>query len=965
MSYISAVMKQNKVVVWERNTPNYRDVREYSAPCYFYYDDPDGKYTTIYDTPVAKLEQPTLGKMKEAAKAFVASGVTVWESDINPVTRIISNHYYGTPSPKLNISFVDIEVDYDPEIGYSTIENPYAPINALVLVHSWQKKIVSLSVPPTNTEWSNWTGQQLKDAVEHTVPVMEGFSVEYILCRDEYELLDLYLTLIEDSDVLSGWNSDMFDIPYIAQRVIRVLDNQAIDLSTMPSGSPISKAEVYVNNPNSTIADNQRKFKHFHKLDFTGESPTWRMVTSKSNGQLVGHSVDFVGRITADYLRLYRKYEQAERPSYKLAYIADLVLVDENGTPTLPKLDYQGSLARLYQEDFPYFIRYNIRDAEILQGLEARLGYINLAVDISHLSGALFPDVYGTIALADKALVNYCHHTLKKVVNNVRTPTIDRSIDGALVLYPQVGQHSLVGSIDINSLYPSAIRSINISPECLIGQFEEYHRALELIKAGSTDNIVLRFDNSYHGPSDQVLEMPAVEFKQYLIDNKYAISGYGTVFTQERTGFIPAVLAEWFAKRKQFQAEMRASIKQAGEFKERIKGGDDDPEVHRQYAAAVEREAFYDRLQYVFKIRLNSLYGALTNLFFRFFDLRMGESTTGTGRMILKHQCRTVASVLDGNYDVEFPLYQTFKDAYESFYTHEEAVGITLESEVFNGKHQSDAVIYGDTDSVYFKTYADTVEEAIQTANAVADAVNRSYPEFMRTTFLCTPGYDNIIKANREIVSDSGIFVDKKRYILHIVDKEGKSVDDMKVMGLDTKKTTLPPAVAARINKFVEDYLKGEPWDSVAARVVEYKQELMETPHIMELGLPKGISSIESYEKLLKADPQTFLPGHVAAAVFYNMCREKYGDNESPRIKNGMKIKTFILRSRCGRFKSIALPTDMEVPPPWFFNDELAIDRDQLIVRLVDNPLANIVKAIGKKAPTKHTLFVSKFVEFD
>ncbi|MDV7400690.1 hypothetical protein RZS08_55250, partial [Arthrospira platensis SPKY1] len=96
----------------------------------------------------------------------------------------------------------------------------------------------------------------------------------------------------------------------------------------------------------------------------------------------------------------------------------------------------------------------------------------------------------------------------------------------------------------------------------------------------------------------------------------------------------------------------------------------------------------------------------------------------------------------------------------------------------------------------------------------------------MRETFLCSPGYDDKIQCGREVVSDRGIFVEKKRYILHLVDVEGKSVDKMKVMGLDIKKTTIPRAVSDQIESFVERLLKGEEWSSVARSIVEYKDQL-------------------------------------------------------------------------------------------------------------------------------------------
>jgi DNA polymerase elongation subunit (family B) len=381
-------------------------------------------------------------------------------------------------------------------------------------------------------------------------------------------------------------------------------------------------------------------------------------------------------------------------------------------------------------------------------------------------------------------------------------------------------------------------------------------------------------------------------------------------------------------------------------------------------AGDYEKAGYYDRLQYVYKIKLNSLYGALTNLYFRFYDLRMGESTTATGRAILRHQCRTVALTLEGTYDVNFPMYTDLDGAAEMGYDEDEARMVSLNGPYFNGKHQSDSVIYGDTDSTYFKTYAQTPEEAIAIADAIADKVNASYPEFMRNTFLCTTGYDNIIKAGREIVSDRGIFVEKKRYILHLIDLDGKTVDKLKVMGLDTKKTTLPAEVSKKLNGFIERFLKGESWEEISVSIVEYKEELKNATDLMRIGMPKGVNKIEEYTtKYADKGKTARLPGHVAASIYYNESLITYKDNISTPISSGMKIKVFYLIGNHGKFKSIAIPTDSEVIPQWFL-DHFRVDREAHVERLVDNPLNNILKAIGKEPPSKQSLFVDSLLVF-
>ena len=267
------------------------------------------------------------------------------------------------------------------------------------------------------------------------------------------------------------------------------------------------------------------------------------------------------------------------------------------------------------------------------------------------------------------------------------------------------------------------------------------------------------------------------------------------------------------------------------------------------------------------------------------------------------------------------------------------------------------------TDSTYFETYGENREEAVKIADAVADGINESFAPFMEDTFLCGPGYRDMILSEREIVSDRGIFVDKKRYILHLVDLDGYPVDKLKVMGLDTKKTTLPRAISNKLNGFIEDLLKGKEWDDIAKEIVEYKEIVETTDDIMSIGLPKGIRGIEDYTIAYSLDGKTRLPGHVAAAIHYNLMVEQYQDQESIPINTGMKIKVFYLKETRGRFKSIAIPTDVEIVPQWFL-DNFEVDRGAHLTRLVDNPLSNILKAIDKKPPSKQDLVINDMLTF-
>ncbi len=345
---------------------------------------------------------------------------------------------------------------------------------------------------------------------------------------------------------------------------------------------------------------------------------------------------------------------------------------------------------------------------------------------------------------------------------------------------------------------------------------------------------------------------------------------------------------------------------------------------------------YYDQLQYIFKIKLNSLYGALLNKHFRFYDDRLGESTTGTGRAILKFQCSKVNELLAGKYD-----------------------------------DLGDAILYGDTDSSYFAcmhnidyksmSYDEQLEMAVERADTISDQVNEAYPDFMVDAFLCTPEFKSMVKCAREVVAPRGIFVTPKRYVLWLADKDGKRVDELKVMGLDTKKTILPKYIQDALNDFIERYLKGEQWDELAVDIVAFKDKIIQQS-VIELGLPKGVNKLELYKSALDLDPNTRVPGHVRAAILYNQMLEDNNDRVSMQITSGMKIKVFYLRRPIGKFKSIAFPVDEERVPEWFL--QLNIDKELQVQKLVDNPLLNILKAIGKTPPSTQTIFESTVLEF-
>lgn len=1109
--YISATQTKSEVVVWERNAAGRRITKHYPIPYNFYYDDPYGEHLTIFGTRVSYVEATSSTQFKQLCTQHAKNG-DLWESDISPVLKVLSTHYYEAPIPSLKVGVFDIEVDYDPSLGITVQEmvasNPYAIINSIALGRLDNKELVLITIPAPTTQ-SDQAHQTISHAI-HNHPVVDGYSTRIIVCEDEAELLLTFLREIQDIDLLSGWNSNNFDITYLARRIIRVLDKTDVNLDTHVVYDELKNTNKlsYVCDPNKELHTD--KFKFLRMLDFPKYGKvSFKPITDKESNRLLGHTLTLTGRVHLDYMDLVKKYDPGEKRSYKLADIADSVIVNSDGQPTLPKLEYDGTLSSLYRDDYAWFSRYNIRDVEILVKFEEILGYIQVANLNCHLSTALFSNVFGTLKLAECALINLCHYKRNRVVPNVSQPEVDEPISGALVLFPQIGEHQYIASIDINSLYPSAIRSINISPETLFGQCIDNVLGFERISKKSKELVSVKMLGFRNEPD--IITKTGEEWYDYLNARQIAISGYGTLFSQQEQGIIPELLESWYNSRKEYQTKKKQAISSGESSK-------DNAASFEQYSMEAE---YYDRLQYVFKIKLNSLYGALTNLYFRFYNKLMGESTTGTGREILRHQCRKVSEILTNKYDVDFPLYENVDDAMERGYTEREAIGVSLHSTKFNGVHDAKAVLYGDsvvgstlisradgtnipietlfrrvtathgnkeyfmsddlpevncidpisgqyqarkvryvmrhlctkplylvqtntrsvivtedhsvmvtstitafkeakptslsnihttavltndsksyqyenivsirpyytngpiyvydievdefhtffgngillhnTDSTYFETYAENNEDAIRIGNEVARQVNASYQEFMQRTFLVNPGYDDIIKCAREIISDRGIFVDKKRYFLHLIDLDGKRVDKIKIMGLDTKKTTLPQYISDTINKWIERYLLGTSWDDIAREIVQYKAEITNTGDLIRLGMPKGIKKIEQYTTSYEIDPNTRLPGHVAASILYNQTIERLNlRGEYDPIVTGTKILVFDLRIPHKRFKSVAIPSSITTLPQWFL-DEFVIDVDKMVTKLIDNPLNNIIKSTNRQSPTEQHIALMDF----
>ena len=356
----------------------------------------------------------------------------MYENDINPVFRCLEENYLGKETPKLNVVFFDIEVDFDPERGYATTDDPFMPITAISCYLSWTDQLVTLAKIPNG----------MNIATAHTLT--ERFD-NTMLFEKEKDMLDAFLTLIEDADIISGWNSEGYDIPYTVGRIQKVLSS-----------------------------DDTRR------LCFWGEKPKKRMFEKYGREQL---SYDLIGRVHLDLLELYRKYTYEERHSFRLDAIGEHELGEK-------KTVYEGSLDNLYKNDFGLFIEYNRQDTALLAKLEKKLKFIELANEIAHQNTVLLQTTMGAVAVTEQAIVNEAHRRGMQVPGRKFRDKNAEPVTaaGAYVATPKKGIHDWIGSVDINSLYPSVIRALNMGPETIVGQIRPVITSAEINRAKHAKN---------------------------------------------------------------------------------------------------------------------------------------------------------------------------------------------------------------------------------------------------------------------------------------------------------------------------------------------------------------------------------------------------------------------------------------------------------------------------------------------
>ncbi len=583
-----------------------------------------------------------------------------------------------------------------------------------------------------------------------------------------------------------------------------------------------------------------------------------------------------VGVNQLDYFDLFKKfgYSYGPQESYSLNHIANAVLGEK-------KLSYEefGSLKNLYKENHQLYIDYNIKDVELVQRIDDKMDLIGLAMTLAYKAGVNMTDVFGTTSIWDSIV--YRELNRKKIAVPSATAreelaAIEVKFAGGYVKDPQLGMHEHVVSFDLNSLYPNIIVQNNMSPETLV-----------------RDKMLPASVNGYMN------EMPDT--------NGHALAANGSMYSHDRQGVMPEIIIKYYDERKEAKTDMLAAQKK----------------YQKNPTIELEREiSRLENKQMAIKILLNSLFGALGNKWYRYFDLRIAEGITLSGQLIIKWCERAINQEMN-------KLLGTDKDY----------------------------VIAIDTDSVYvnFSKFVEKFgpEDPTQfLSKACEDHFKPMFAESMADLATKSNAYINRMVMDREVIADRGIWQAKKRYILNVHNSEGVQYakPKMKIMGIEAIKSSTPEICRTKMREVFVTMLSGDK-EATQKFIQEFKQEFKQL-RPEQAAFPRGVTTLDKW-----SDRRTIYskgtPIHVRASLLYNHLLKHHSLKQYEEIQKGNKIKwTYMLIPNPIRENVIAFPDYL----PQEFGLDKYIDYNKQFEKTFLEPLEPILEAIGWQAEEQLTM---------
>jgi DNA polymerase elongation subunit (family B) len=406
---------------------------------------------------------------------------------------------YGTndePSTTHRELFFDIETEMGDALTVEYIQNAPKKVTSI----AWYDKQVD--------EWGILI-LDTKNQLEHT----KARNKEITPCKTESDLLAKFLEKFReiDPDILVGYNSDYFDIPYLYYRMCNVLGEDWA--------------------------------RHLSPIGYVRETPWFK-----------DQYIQIAGVESLDYMRLHKKFSWRDEPSWKLDAIGEKYA-------GINKVEYEGNLDSLFESDINKFIQYNFVDVEILVELDKKLEYLALTKNLSHKGKHNYSEVYANTNTQDGAISAYL------LSKNIIPPAKDKDgkaekgYAGGYLFCPKAGIYNYMFDEDLTSLYPSIIMSLNIGKETLKGRIidaDDRNNRLGLNDLKAKDPNDTMIIKNHKGKSAEVTVANLIKFVE---SNNFTISANGTMFATNRQSVLSTILAKWFGERVLYKDKMKKAYK--------------------------------------------------------------------------------------------------------------------------------------------------------------------------------------------------------------------------------------------------------------------------------------------------------------------------------------------------------------------------------------------------------------------
>ena len=718
----------------------------------------DGKYVT-------PVKFDNMKEAREWVDNYKNQPEMVFGSTMYPYNFIAESYPNTVEYDVDKILIVTIDIEVQCENGFPAPEQAIEPLLSITVKNHQSKKFVVWGIGKFNNNRDD---------------------VMYVECENELHLIKEFLMFWEkhQPDVITGWSTEFFDIPYLCNRI-----------------------------------------KNLCGEDEIKRLSPWRSVHSREVFQMgrKRQVYEIQGVAHLDYLDLYRKFTYTSQESYRLDHIAFVELGErKDGNPYETFRDW-------YTKDYQSFLEYNIMDVELVDKLEDKMKLIELCLTMAYDAKVNYMDVLGSTKYWDVLIYNYLIN--KKIAIPQKVPkSKPEKFEGAYVKDPIVGMHKWVMSFDLNSLYPHLIMQYNISTETLYSQ--------EKVKDMSVDKLLDRkVDTS--------------------ILKGVTLTPNGALFKTNKRGFLPEIMQTMYDDRVKY----KKLLLQAKQDYENTK----NPKLLKDISK-------YHNFQMAKKISLNSAYGAIGNVWFRYYDLLVAEAITTSGQLSIRWIERAVNQYLNDILKTSGEDYVIASDTDSIYVCFDRLVSM-----VFTKKQETQKIVRF-LDNVAREKIEPFIEKSYQ-----------SLHEYINS-------YEQKMEMSREVIADKGIWTAKKRYILNVWDNEGVQYKEaqLKIMGIEAVKSSTPAPCREKIKQGLKIIMNGTEKE-INTFIQEFREEFMKLPP-EEIAYPRSVNGLSKFSDA----SQLFAKGapiHCKGAILYNhLVRKRKLGNKYPYIQEGDKIKFINLK---------------------------------------------------------------------